>query len=457
MARTRRKLSPSSSLLAYFGWRLRHWRQKGRLTQAELGHQVGYDHSHISKVETGERWPPRELAELCDETLGTGGELAALWPLLAEQPRESDAAEPAAAEPAATDRPSAVLTATPTIGVPAPIAEPLALVAGLPPSEPVAEPGEPDVVTDEKLHAFASLFTAYETAACTVEPAALIPPMEHQLRRLLRWRGTATRHQDAVLLELAARHAGLLGWLRFDSIAYADATAWFEWGCGWARAAANHELASELATMQAAVSCWERDAQTTIDRAQIAQVGTRLGPRVRAWAILAEARGSALTGADQDSTRLLGKARDLLDDTGPGGAPAWLSQAEAAKKLGIAEGTISLDLAVALDRPELGRRAIDQLTDTLRLDPTDRRHALLLQSRLADAYSCAGEPEAAADTIRAALGPAPSAGSPRLLHELHAAHHRLVTRWNMAPLFDRPVKRRRPPNERSERGHIAAT
>ncbi len=432
MSRTRRKLSPSSSLLAYFGWRLRHWRQKSRLTQAELGHQVGYDHSHISKVETGERWPPRELAELCDQTLGTGGELAALWPLLAEQQREPETTEPAA-EPAAADRSPVVLAATPTIGVPAPVAEPLALVAGLPPGEQSApEPGAPDVVSDEKLHAFASLFDAYETAACAVEPAALIPPMEHQLRRLLRWRGTATRHQDAVLLELAARHAGLLGWLRFDSIAYADATAWFEWGCGWARAAARHELASELATMQAAVACWERDAQTTIDRARTAQTGTRLGPKVRAWAILAEARGSALTGAHQDSTRLLGAARDLLDDTGPTGAPTWLDQTETAKKLGIAEGTISLDLAVALDRPELGRRAIDQLTDTLRLDPTDHRHALLLQSRLVDAYSCAGEPEAAAETVRTALGPAASAGSPRLLHELHAAHHRLKTKHGLA-------------------------
>lgn len=71
---------PSSSLRAYFGWRLRHWRQTNGLTQLELGELLGYDHSHLSKVENGDRWPPPDLPAHADRLLDTGGELAMLWP-----------------------------------------------------------------------------------------------------------------------------------------------------------------------------------------------------------------------------------------------------------------------------------------------------------------------------------------------------------------------------------------
>jgi transcriptional regulator with XRE-family HTH domain len=62
-----------------FGQRLRHWRTTAGLTQAELGRALTYDHSYVSKVESGTRWPPRELAERCDELLAADGELRRLW------------------------------------------------------------------------------------------------------------------------------------------------------------------------------------------------------------------------------------------------------------------------------------------------------------------------------------------------------------------------------------------
>jgi transcriptional regulator with XRE-family HTH domain len=63
----------------HFGHQLRRWRQAAGLTQAELGRRLAYDHSFISRLERGYRWPTRELARRCDELFGTGGELVSQW------------------------------------------------------------------------------------------------------------------------------------------------------------------------------------------------------------------------------------------------------------------------------------------------------------------------------------------------------------------------------------------
>jgi len=72
----------------HFGHRLRHWRRTAGLTQAELGRQLAYDHSYISRVETGSRWPTMVLADRCDSLLGAGGDLLDAWRRVADE-RES--------------------------------------------------------------------------------------------------------------------------------------------------------------------------------------------------------------------------------------------------------------------------------------------------------------------------------------------------------------------------------
>jgi transcriptional regulator with XRE-family HTH domain len=72
-----------------FGRRLRHWRRVAGLTQADLGRKLAYDHSFISRVECGTRWPPRDLAVRCDEVLGTGQELVHLWRLAERERRRA--------------------------------------------------------------------------------------------------------------------------------------------------------------------------------------------------------------------------------------------------------------------------------------------------------------------------------------------------------------------------------
>lgn len=102
-----------------FGRRLRHWRRHAGLTQAELGRKMAYDHSFISRVERGSRWPTRELALRCDELLGASGELVDLW-------RQADLERQSPHRPAAD---------------PATVAGLATLLADEPPSRPVARQG----------------------------------------------------------------------------------------------------------------------------------------------------------------------------------------------------------------------------------------------------------------------------------------------------------------------------
>ncbi|WP_307806758.1 helix-turn-helix transcriptional regulator, partial [Streptomyces sp. FH025] len=60
-----------------FGARLRHWRRRAGLTQAQLGAGIGYDHTAVSKIEHGARRVTLRIAERIDELLGAGGELIA--------------------------------------------------------------------------------------------------------------------------------------------------------------------------------------------------------------------------------------------------------------------------------------------------------------------------------------------------------------------------------------------
>jgi transcriptional regulator with XRE-family HTH domain len=80
-----------------FGRRLRHWRRAAGLTQADLGRKLAYDHSFISRVECGTRWPPRDLAVRCDEVLGTSHELIHLWRLAERERRRATSPAPDAA------------------------------------------------------------------------------------------------------------------------------------------------------------------------------------------------------------------------------------------------------------------------------------------------------------------------------------------------------------------------
>jgi transcriptional regulator with XRE-family HTH domain len=96
---------------------LRRWRTRNGLTQRALAERVRFSRETVAAVESGRRYGSQELAVRCDDVLGTGGLLTALWPQVAAEqmaadgrrgPRTSEAPEPATAadpDPPAMIRP----------------------------------------------------------------------------------------------------------------------------------------------------------------------------------------------------------------------------------------------------------------------------------------------------------------------------------------------------------------
>jgi transcriptional regulator with XRE-family HTH domain len=72
-----RELDPSAGPLDFFGAELRRWRTAAELSQEQLGQRVGYSGAQVGKVETSERAPSRDFAELCDRALPEAGGLFA--------------------------------------------------------------------------------------------------------------------------------------------------------------------------------------------------------------------------------------------------------------------------------------------------------------------------------------------------------------------------------------------
>src|SRR4029450_12402424 len=70
---------PTRSPAAGLGAALRRLRALEGLTQAGLGHRIGYDRSYIASVERGAMRPSREMVERCDQALQGDGELLLRW------------------------------------------------------------------------------------------------------------------------------------------------------------------------------------------------------------------------------------------------------------------------------------------------------------------------------------------------------------------------------------------
>jgi Helix-turn-helix domain/NB-ARC domain len=61
------------------GAQLREWRQKRGVSLRRMGKLLHCDHSRVWKIESGRLPMTREVAELCDTALDTGGALVAAW------------------------------------------------------------------------------------------------------------------------------------------------------------------------------------------------------------------------------------------------------------------------------------------------------------------------------------------------------------------------------------------
>ncbi|MGP4089691.1 helix-turn-helix domain-containing protein [Streptomyces sp. KR55] len=66
----------SSEILEMVGRHVRRWRERARITQAELGSAIGYTEHQVSAVERGRRIPKPAFLIKADEVLGAEGMLA---------------------------------------------------------------------------------------------------------------------------------------------------------------------------------------------------------------------------------------------------------------------------------------------------------------------------------------------------------------------------------------------
>ncbi|WP_422769696.1 helix-turn-helix transcriptional regulator [Plantactinospora sp. WMMC1484] len=69
---------------------LRRWRTRRGLTQRALADRVRFSRETVAAVEAGRRYGSQELAVRCDDVLGTGGLLTALWPKVAVEQIAAD-------------------------------------------------------------------------------------------------------------------------------------------------------------------------------------------------------------------------------------------------------------------------------------------------------------------------------------------------------------------------------
>ena len=78
--RPARTLTPGLSARHQYGAELRRWRCHRGLTQQGLAALVWHSAEIEAKVEKGERWPSLDFTCRCENVLGIGGALLALWP-----------------------------------------------------------------------------------------------------------------------------------------------------------------------------------------------------------------------------------------------------------------------------------------------------------------------------------------------------------------------------------------
>ncbi|MER7751972.1 helix-turn-helix transcriptional regulator [Kitasatospora sp. NPDC097643] len=431
-----------------FGARLRHWRRRAGLTQAQLGAGIGYDHTAVSKIEHGTRRVTPRIADRLDELLGAGGdlrtachraetaELPALAPFTPGLTRPPlPGGPPAGPAWTAPARPPLLL---PDYGLLCPlhgaagcaVPEPLELAA-LHAQFCADEPAGAPPLDAATAHALTGLLAAHLRSGETGSHPALAAAVERTLHAVLARLATATAAQRRPLARLAAEHAHAAGVLRMQGGRNATAMACFDRALTWA------ELAGDQATQVAALS--DMSTLARLDGDPVAALGyareTGRAAPGRHWSgamgQIGRARAYALTGEVRATVRHIGRARLHLDHIGAGDeadAP-WLSIASMRLRVESGAAAALRDLAAAVDDPRLARRALTAAETALHLLgpaqlPTAR---LLFTVRVADCHACAHDPQTAVELLGPALEASPAEALPALVgYELRGLRERLA-------------------------------
>ncbi|MFF8616634.1 helix-turn-helix domain-containing protein [Streptomyces sp. NPDC015350] len=449
-----------------FGTRLRQWRRRAGLTQAQVGARVGYDHTAISKLEHGTRRTPLPLARRLDELMAAGGDLLAACEAAARAESTAGQGEEAGgAPPAPAPARTGPLPGEPAGG---------SLLAMLPPDTELprslptyglvcplhgrdgcAVPALDDVV-------------ALHTAFCALDPATASRPaldtdtvhaltallavclradeerawpgatvaVERTLHAMLRWMALPAAPYQRQLAPLAAEYAQSAGCLRLLWGRNATAMAWLDRSLVWAG------LAGHIGTEVAALGDMSTLARLEGDGPSALAYGgaIRQVAAGRYWAgamsDLYQARGHAVRGDARRTLDHIEHAWSELDRVGERDeteAP-WLSVASVRLRVESGAAGALRDLAAATGDRRLALRAVGASRAALNLLPPGMHSARkLFLVRMADAHACAQDPQAAIAIARPVLDTTEITASTLLGQELRGLHGRLASRRDDRP------------------------
>ncbi|MCX5138561.1 MULTISPECIES: helix-turn-helix transcriptional regulator [unclassified Streptomyces] len=434
-----------------FGVRLRQWRRRAGLTQAQVGARVGYDHTAISKLEHGSRRTPPPLAGRLDDLLGAGGDLLAACEDAGAQERAGGArtparrgplpGEPAGGELLAMLPPGTVLPVSlPAYGLVCPVhgrdgctvpvlTDVIALHAAFCALDPDTSPRP--ALDHDTVHALTALLAVCLRADEERAWPGATAVVERTLHAMLRWMALPAASYQRRLAPLAAEYAQSAGCLRLLWGRNGTAMAWLDRSLVWAA------MAGHVGTEVAALSDMSTLARLEGDGPSALAYGEeiRRAAAGRHWAgamsDLYQARGHAVRG---DAARTLGhidRAWSQMDRVGERDeteAP-WLSVASVRLRVESGAAGALRDLAAATGDRRYALRAVGAAGTALGLLPPGMHSArMLFLARLADAHACAGDPAAAQAVAGPVLDTTEVNPATLLGQELRGLHTRLAGR-----------------------------
>lgn len=426
-----------------FGRELRRLREQAGFTQVQLATRLGYNHTYVSKLESGARVPRIAFAGGADELLGAGGSLIAL--ATSARARRQEGNDRGSADgmiDAPLPRsPFAIRTAhspavrhvrLPGLGV----ACPLHGMDGCTVSAPAdgldgLDDDAARTVGAETVHGLAAMLVSFIEADLEGQGDVLTVPLEQTLRTIIGLVPRASEPVALALLRLAGQYADLAAWQRVKRGQHAIGMTWLHRSVEWASAAHAHATACEALSSMSSLALLEGDGATAVEYARAAAAVDHGRRWTAVQAGLDEARGHALLGDRREVARLSSaaqRAADRLGDRDRLEAP-WLFDAEGATFIASHLAGALRDLAETTGDRVIARRAVTFAESALANMPAWMASSrMLLTLRLADSHACGGAVDAAVEVARPVLSAAQSAGNTLITHELDRLRIRLGAR-----------------------------
>ncbi|MFI6290047.1 multiprotein-bridging factor 1 family protein [Nonomuraea sp. NPDC050790] len=424
-----------------FGLVMRHLREQAGLSQRELGKRAIYDHTRISRAESGEILAPEPTVAALDNALGADGLLLGLRKMA-----ESASRVPVVAGvPGFHDDEQVILDMTTANGRMVRVrlsrrqfAQLLASGAMSAAFPGLADPDQaqrltraldrPARVDGEVIDYFRRVLAEHYSADKMLGPRSLLRPVLAQIDVLdeLR-RGAGAKHAEP-LLQVLAQYAEMAGWLHQDLGELNAAMDWTRRAAEWALCAGDNQLSAYMLVRQSNIACLTDDYAAVVHLAAAARRRpAELEPKLDALAAQQQARGLVMLGESDECFALLDQAAGTLRDhpqvTRPN-VPVYLHyyDVDALQEQSAVcyRAAGRADTAVAILEEQIGKLPANVARD--------RGH---LVAKLAVAVVQAPHPDVAraAHLGLDALGMARQTGSARIQRELSTLDGELLRRW----------------------------